>query len=78
MQGTLTLIPTPIDEENPLEQVACALLKKAALEERENSVFVIEELKIGRQRWLRFGLPRECVDSFILLNEHFIICLKLL
>ena len=70
MQGTLTLIPTPIDEENPLEQVACALLKKAALEERENSVFVIEELKIGRQRWLRFGLPRECVDSFVLLNEH--------
>lgn len=70
MQGTLTLIPTPIDEENPLEQVACALLKKASLEERENSVFVIEELKIGRQRWLRFGLPRECVDSFVLLNEH--------
>ncbi len=70
MQGTLTLIPTPIDEENPLEQVACNLLKKASLEERENSIFVIEELKIGRQRWLRFGLPRECVDSFVLLNEH--------
>ncbi len=70
MQGTLTLIPTPIDEENPLEQVACELLKKAASEEREKSLFVIEELKIGRQRWLRFGLPRDCVDSFILLNEH--------
>jgi len=70
MQGTLTLIPTPIDEENPLEGVALNLLKKAALEDKDSSLFVIEELKIGRQRWLRFGLPRECVDSFILLNEH--------
>lgn len=70
MQGILTLIPTPIDEDNPLEQVACTLLKTAALEHKSQSIFVIEELKIGRQRWLRFGLPRDCVDSFVLLNEH--------
>lgn len=68
--GKLTLIPTPISEAGPLEPIAFELLKKAATEEVENSVFVIEDLKPGRRRWLGFGLPRESVESFVLYNEH--------
>jgi len=69
--GILTLIPTPLSETGELEPVAFNLLSKAAsLEERDKSVFVIEDLKPGRRRWLQFKLPRECVDSFVLYNEH--------
>lgn len=68
--GTLTLIPTPLNDDGVLEPIAFALLKKAALEEKENSVLVIEDLKPGRRRWLHFSLPREAVESFVLYNEH--------
>lgn len=68
--GKLVLIPTPIDEDSPLEQTAFNLLKKAYLEEKDHSLFVIEDLKPGRRRWLRFGLPREVVNDFVLYNEH--------
>ncbi len=68
--GTLTLIPTPITEDGELEPKAQALLLNASTLERENSVFVIEDLKPGRRRWLGFKLPRECVDTFVLYNEH--------
>jgi 16S rRNA (cytidine1402-2'-O)-methyltransferase len=70
MKGTLYLIPTPIDETSPLEQSAFELLNKAATEEKESSVFIIEDLKPGRRRWLRFKLPRDLVESFVLCNEH--------
>ncbi|OUR97204.1 hypothetical protein A9Q84_12825 [Halobacteriovorax marinus] len=69
MKGTLTLIPTPIDEESPLEQTALALLKEATMDPKKN-VFIIEDLKPGRRRWIRFGLTRDLVDDFILFNEH--------
>ncbi len=68
--GILTLIPTPLSEDGILEPRAHALLTKAALEDHANSVFVIEDLKPGRRRWLQFKLPRETVESFILYNEH--------
>ena len=68
--GVLTLIPTPITEDGELEPKAQRLLLEAATEGRENSIFVIEDLKPGRRRWLGFKLPRECVDSFVLYNEH--------
>ena len=68
--GTLTLIPTPLNDLGELEPVAFALLTKASLEESANSVFVIEDLKPGRRRWLQFKLPRETVESFVLYNEH--------
>lgn len=70
MSGTLTLIPTPIDEESPLEQTAFLKLESAWLKRREESLFVIEDLKPGRRRWLRWGLPREAVGHFFLYNEH--------
>jgi 16S rRNA (cytidine1402-2'-O)-methyltransferase len=70
VKGTLTLVPTPIDEENPLEQVAFKVLKEAYENKKEKTLFVIEDLKAGRRRWIRWGLPREVVDDFILYNEH--------
>ena len=69
-RGTLTLIPTPISEDGELEPKAQRVLLQASSNERENSIFVIEDLKPGRRRWLSFKLPRECVDSFVLYNEH--------
>ncbi|MBL6992082.1 MAG: hypothetical protein ISR65_20025 [Bacteriovoracaceae bacterium] len=70
MKGTLTLIPTPIDEESPLEQVAWNLLNNSAINRRERSVFVVEDLRPGRRRWIRFGLPRDLVKDLVLYNEH--------
>lgn len=68
MLGQLTLIPTPIDDETPLEAKALELLLSAC--ENESSIFVVEEHKVARRRWIRWGLPREKVNDFILLNEH--------
>lgn len=68
--GTLTLIPTPISEDGLLEPTAFKLLNKAAETEFDQSLFVIEDLKPGRRRWLSFGLPRNVVDHFVLYNEH--------
>jgi len=70
-KGKLTLIPTPIDEVHPLESVAKEILFEAC--GREESIFVIEDLKPGRRRWLRWGLPRQQVEQFELLNEHTVI-----
>ena len=71
-KGTLTLIPTPLSDDSPLEQRAFDLLNQAALdpEFQLKSVFVIEDLKPGRKRWLGFKLPRVTVDHFFLYNEH--------
>jgi 16S rRNA (cytidine1402-2'-O)-methyltransferase len=68
--GTLTLIPTPLSELGELEPVAFSILNTAATEDSENSIFVIEDLKPGRRRWLGFKLPRETIEHFVLYNEH--------
>ncbi len=70
MTGRLILVPTPIDDQTPLEACAHAMLLKAATDRRETSVFAIEDLKPGRARWLSWGLPRDVVDDFVLYNEH--------
>lgn len=64
----LILVPTPIQEDLPLEPVALARLLEDAL--LPNVVIMVEEHKIGRQRWLKWGLPREAIEKFILFNEH--------
>jgi 16S rRNA (cytidine1402-2'-O)-methyltransferase len=68
--GKLTLIPTPISEKGELDQQAFQILFEAATTDRENSVFVVEDAKPGRQRWIQFKLPRDIIDSFVLYNEH--------
>jgi 16S rRNA (cytidine1402-2'-O)-methyltransferase len=64
----LVLIPTPIEESLPLEPVALEVLKDAAA--TPSTLILVEELKAGRIRWLRWGLPRETIDRFIAYNEH--------
>ena len=66
--GTLTLVATPIEEENILHPKAQELLLGAC--EQGNALFCVEEAKSGRRRWLRYGLPREKIADFILYNEH--------
>lgn len=66
--GKLVLVPTPINEELPLEPIALELLKSDAL--KEDTLLLIEEHKIARQRWLKWGLPREAIEKFIVFNEH--------
>jgi len=69
-KGLLCLVPTPLTEIGVLEPVAFSLLEFAALSNKEESLFVIEDLKTGRKHWLGFGLPRESIESFVLYNEH--------
>ena len=66
--ASLTLVPTPIADELPLEAVALALLQEKSL--LDEFGILVEEHKIGRQRWLRWGLPREAIHKFVLFNEH--------
>lgn len=68
MMGELVLVPTPIQEDHPLETVAHERLQSDAL--KENIIICVEEHKVGRQRWLKWGLPREAIDKFVLFNEH--------
>lgn len=66
----LILVPTPIDEESQLETTA----KERILFDLENNpdqtLILVEDLKPGRQRWLRWGMPREWIERFIAYNEH--------
>jgi len=64
----LILVPTPIQDDHPLESVALARLQEDSL--KDDVVILVEEHKIGRQRWLKWGLPRETIEKFILFNEH--------
>lgn len=64
----LILVPTPIQEDLPLEPIAKERLLEDCL--KENVLILVEEHKIGRQRWLKWGLPREAIEKFILFNEH--------
>lgn len=68
MSGTLILVPTPLQEELPLEASALALLHEIAAD--PTALILVEELKVGRQRWLKWGLPRECIERFVAFNEH--------
>ena len=64
----LILVPTPISEDLPLEEVALHRLKEDAM--KSDVVLLVEEHKVARQRWLKWGLPREAIDKFLLYNEH--------
>ncbi len=69
MKGILTLIPTPIDEENQLDVKSFKLLDDA-IKDLEKNIIAVEDHKPARQRWLRFGLDREAISEFRLYNEH--------
>lgn len=65
---TLTLIPTPLDDQAMLEPEALTLLKNVALDEQV--LLLVEEHKVARNKWLKWGLPRESIERFVLFNEH--------
>lgn len=67
MKGKLTLIPTPIDNESPLETQAFTALKNAF---DQGHIIAVEEAKTCRRRWIHWGLPREAISEFVLYNEH--------
>jgi 16S rRNA (cytidine1402-2'-O)-methyltransferase len=64
----LTLIPTPLQEDLPLEPVALEWLRSAAA--NPQALLLVEEHKAARIRWLHWGLPRESIDRFVCYNEH--------
>ncbi len=64
----LVLVPTPISEDTPLEPVALALLRDHCL--RTDVLLLVEEHKVARGRWLKWGLQREAIERFQLYNEH--------
>ena len=64
----LILVPTPIADDLPLESVALEFLKNDCL--KEEVLLLVEEHKVARQRWLKWGLPREAIEKFQLYNEH--------
>lgn len=64
----LILVPTPIQEDLPLETVALKRLLEDCL--KEDVLILVEEHKVARGRWLKWGLPREAIEKFILVNEH--------
>jgi 16S rRNA (cytidine1402-2'-O)-methyltransferase len=68
LSGKLILVPTPLAEELPLETIALESLRRDCLSEQVG--VLVEDHKVGRQRWLRWGLPREAIERFILFNEH--------
>src|SRR5687768_1873872 len=70
-KSTLILVPTPIDDLSPLEPVAFSYLQKACTpEEIGHCLFVVEEVRNSRRRWLNWGLPKEAIDHFRPCNEH--------
>jgi 16S rRNA (cytidine1402-2'-O)-methyltransferase len=64
----LILVPTPIYEDLPLESVAKEKLLTDGL--KSDVILLVEEHKVARKRWLKWGLPREAIEKFILFNEH--------
>lgn len=64
----LVLVPTPLEESLPLEASARDLLEKQCLE--KNTLILVEDHKVARQRWLRWGLPREAIERFRIFDEH--------
>ncbi len=64
----LILVPTPLQDDLPLEIVALEKLQRDSL--LDETILLVEEHKVARRRWLNWGLPREAIDKFILFNEH--------
>ena len=68
MAATLTLIPTPLSENAPLEASALAALQQAAQDAQ--ALILVEESRPAWRRWLQWGLPRAAISRFINFNEH--------
>ena len=69
MKGKLTIIPTPIDADSKLNPEALNILL-AASANSQNFLFLVEDPKPARRRWIHFGLPREVINEFVFYNEQ--------
>ena len=67
MKGILTLVPTPIDDESPLNALTFEKLNS----ENKNNLILVEELKACRRRWIHWGLPRAMIEKFELYTLQF-------
>lgn len=66
--GKLVLVPTPIDDHLQIDVHAKEELLQNCL--LKDVLILVEEHKVLRRKWLRWGLPREAIETFRLLNEH--------
>ncbi|MGB0452558.1 MAG: SAM-dependent methyltransferase [Bacteriovoracaceae bacterium] len=69
MKGELILIPTPISEDKNLHQDSIEAINQT-LGSTDEVLFVVEEHKIARRRWIKWGLERSLIDQFIIYNEQ--------
>ncbi len=67
--GKLTLIPTPLNNSSLLHPENLSILEGACANP-EKSIFLLEEPKSSRRRWISWGLDRSFIDSFRYFNEH--------
>lgn len=63
----LTLVPTSVTEGGSLSPELKETLESAW---RSGAGVCVEDIKPGRRRWLKWGLPREAIEDFITYNEH--------
>src|SRR3989344_3267688 len=68
-KGTLHLVPSPLSGRSLLTADAVDLIMDL-MSAPKKPLFVIEEPKEARRRWIAWGLPREAVNSFIALNRN--------
>jgi 16S rRNA (cytidine1402-2'-O)-methyltransferase len=61
------LVPTSITEAGSLTEELRITLSSAW---EKGAGICVEDIKPGRRRWLKWGLPREAIDDFITYNEH--------
>ncbi len=68
-KGKLTLIPTPLNNSSLLHPENLKILE-GACSKPDQSIFLLEEPKSSRRRWISWGLDRSFIDSFRYFNEH--------
>ncbi len=68
-KGKLVLIPTPLDNSLPLHPENLRILEEAC-SHPEKSIFLLEEPKSSRRRWISWGLDRSFIEAFRYFNEH--------
>jgi 16S rRNA (cytidine1402-2'-O)-methyltransferase len=68
-KGSLILVPTPLDESQALPLSVVEKLK-IACDNPGDFIIAIEEPKATRGRWLRWGLPREAFENWVVFNEQ--------
>lgn len=71
-KGTLILVPTPLNEDDLLGQSTFHLLQKKAIQllAGDDILFCGEDPKPSRQRWSKWGLPREILPQLLFFNEN--------